>query len=1137
MPQRSSFPSVELRPFIGPGSVVVNIGASAATTSSELARMVGAGGRVYSFGGHFFKTADVPISSAGDEPCSAAIKDLDAERDILGREKVDLVCIDSSCLDGALEALRDQLRENRPILVLELTSLAQALRTAELLWREEYVLYAHQHPVIPPTWEHVATDGITLVGFGHSGQAPPLISKQISSPADLLFLPLPLLETEILNGASGSAAIGRALRDITSMFEASLSARENSVGEPAATNQRSLPVSGLGVMDQVEAYEALSESYSKLQKEFESVHDSLAAVSNANQIARRQLAAEAGNWRSIVSVRFRNRGNELRSQLRTLEKSRLFDRQWYRDTYPDVIASGIDPLAHYLLFGGFEGRLPNPAFDSEWYFSSNQDVRRAGINPLLHYILYGAKERRPTSPNFDTAFYLESNPDVAASHMNPLLHFLRHGRKEGRKSVKPANWRAPDIEIAPRPTAPSHSEWENLIDAKKERAAGQPDMDVIIPVYRGYDDTLACIHSVLSAKTQTSFELVVIDDCSPEHRLSEMLAELAARGLFTYLRNEENLGFVRTCNRGMSLHQDRDVLLLNSDTVVYNDWLDRMRAAASPRDVGTVTPLSTNATICSYPIPNRDNNERLEIDYPALDNLCSTVNVGESIEVPTAVGFCMYIRRDCLDDVGLFDEATFGKGYGEENDLCRRAAKRSWRNIVACNVFVRHTGEVSFSATATKTRQDAQTALQQKHPEYAGAVRDFIARDPLAPLRRRVDAARLGAAGGEQTILHVAHTWGGGVTRHINDLAEQFRESGWGSIVMAPKTRDQPLVDIMGVPPLPVTNLIGLDLASSQNEIASLLKLAKVKRIHIHSLAGWPLSATLFLPAVAAKLGVPYGFTFHDYLPFCPRINMVDHSGLYCGEPGIQSCRTCLAKNGSPFGDVDIDYWRLRYDRLLAGADRLIVPSEDASKRVRRYLPGREILVRPHAQAAAEIRTNSINWSRQMPLRVAIIGAIGPHKGSAVLAAVAKNALDRRLPIEFVVIGYTDRDSKFRNLSNVRITGSYAEEEVQKILLSEAPHLAFLPSVWPETFCYTLSIALAAGLPVAVFDLGAQRERLTELKNARSIILPIELASRPERINDMLLEAAERFASEDEPGELTLPQVRYGCASYYGLDS
>jgi len=183
-------------------------------------------------------------------------------------------------------------------------------------------------------------------------------------------------------------------------------------------------------------------------------------------------------------------------------------------------------------------------------------------------------------------------------------------------------------------------------------------MDVIIPVYRGYDDTLACIHSVLSAKTQTSFELVVIDDCSPERRLSEMLTELAARGLFTYLRNGENLGFVRTCNRGMSLHQDRDVLLLNSDTVVYNDWLDRIRAAASPRDVGTVTPLSTNATICSYPIPNRVNNERLEIDYPALDNLCSTVNVGESIEVPTAVGFCMYIRRDCLDDLSRFREAV-----------------------------------------------------------------------------------------------------------------------------------------------------------------------------------------------------------------------------------------------------------------------------------------------------------------------------------------------------------------------------------------------------------------------------------------------------------------------------------------------
>jgi glycosyltransferase involved in cell wall biosynthesis len=203
---------------------------------------------------------------------------------------------------------------------------------------------------------------------------------------------------------------------------------------------------------------------------------------------------------------------------------------------------------------------------------------------------------------------------------------------------------------------------------------------------------------------------------------------------------------------------------------------------------------------------------------------------------------------------------------------------------------------------------------------------------------------------------------------------------------------------------------------------------------------------------------------------------------------------------------------------------------------VHRYVADRDILVRPHAQSAAKVRGRSPKRSEGGRLRVAIIGAIGAHKGSAVLVEVARDALIRRLPIDYVIVGYTDRDSEFRKLANVRMTGSYSEDKVQDILASEAPHLAFLPSVWPETFCYTLSIALAAGLPVAVFDLGAQSERLSRLKGGRSIIMPVALAKQPDKINDLLLSEAERLGAESEPAELDIPSTRYTFASYYGLE-
>src|SRR5262249_24421161 len=130
-----------------------------------------------------------------------------------------------------------------------------------------------------------------------------------------------------------------------------------------------------------------------------STQDVLAVAFNANQLARRLLAGQVSAWRSFLPIRFSKKRREVHKKLRTLEKSRIFDRQWYLETYPEGQTHGIDPLLEYLLFGGFEGRQPNPHFDSGWYLSSNHDVRRAGTNPLLHYILYGAKERRPTSPS------------------------------------------------------------------------------------------------------------------------------------------------------------------------------------------------------------------------------------------------------------------------------------------------------------------------------------------------------------------------------------------------------------------------------------------------------------------------------------------------------------------------------------------------------------------------------------------------------------------------------------------------------------------------------------------------------------------------------------------------------------------
>jgi GT2 family glycosyltransferase len=275
-------------------------------------------------------------------------------------------------------------------------------------------------------------------------------------------------------------------------------------------------------------------------------------------------------------------------------------------------------------------------------------------------------------------------------------------------------------------------------------------IDVVIPVYKGYEQTRRCIESVLAQPQRGTFETVLVDDASPEPEIRAYLDRLAGEGRATLLRNEDNLGFVRSVNRGMALHPDRDVVLLNSDTEVANDWLDRLHACAhGADDVATVTPFSNNATICSYPFEGWPDGVPGTLGLAALDRLFARVNAGRSVEVPTAVGFCMYIRRDALAALGAFDAERFGRGYGEENDFCMRAVKSGRRNVLAADVFVYHEGSVSFSGESRALQQAAGKALVEVHPDYPARVHAFLVMDLANELRIAIDRARL-ALGGEE---------------------------------------------------------------------------------------------------------------------------------------------------------------------------------------------------------------------------------------------------------------------------------------------------------------------------------------------------------------------------------------------------
>ena len=110
---------------------------------------------------------------------------------------------------------------------------------------------------------------------------------------------------------------------------------------------------------------------------------------------------------------------------------RLFDANSYRESYPDVAASGMNPFWHFVVIGAFEGRNPHPLFDTGFYL--NQCPRSGNINALCDYLEHGDEEGRRPHPLFDSEYYVRCYPEVRQARMNPLLHYVLHGAAEGRK--------------------------------------------------------------------------------------------------------------------------------------------------------------------------------------------------------------------------------------------------------------------------------------------------------------------------------------------------------------------------------------------------------------------------------------------------------------------------------------------------------------------------------------------------------------------------------------------------------------------------------------------------------------------------------------------------------------------------------
>jgi hypothetical protein len=163
----------------------------------------------------------------------------------------------------------------------------------------------------------------------------------------------------------------------------------------------------------------------KLEKAVGKYRFMIGVLESVAQVGQRIMTASLDDFLPWRRRSRRHRSGEATANA-LIRKANLFDDEWYIAEYPDVVATGMEPLTHYLRFGVHEGRNPNPYFDTEWYLQKYPDVAGVGANPLLHFVKLGAMEERDPGPNFSTLSYLTQHPELVLSQTNPLGHFLRH---------------------------------------------------------------------------------------------------------------------------------------------------------------------------------------------------------------------------------------------------------------------------------------------------------------------------------------------------------------------------------------------------------------------------------------------------------------------------------------------------------------------------------------------------------------------------------------------------------------------------------------------------------------------------------------------------------------------------------------
>jgi GT2 family glycosyltransferase len=585
---------------------------------------------------------------------------------------------------------------------------------------------------------------------------------------------------------------------------------------------------------------------------------------------------------------------------------------------------------------------------------------------------------------------------------------------------------------------------------------------VIVPVYSDYQATRLCLESLLHELHSSHHHAILVNDATPDPRIAKYLDGLAHDPCIEVLTNASNLGFVGSVNRSLTQLKQGDVILLNSDTIVPPAFIDRLAAAAcSSADIGTVTPLSNNGEFTSFPKPYMANPLGSGQDVLRLDKIAAKLNKGRIIDIPSGIGFCLYVTRACLDQVNLLS-GDFGSGYLEDADFCLRARERGFRNVCAPSVYVGHAGSKSFGQEKGALVVRNLSILERRFPKHRAECGAFMAADPLREAREAIERAAAATASHPRLLVTGVGTVGTVTRERARELATEVQPVMILEVRIRVDGASARIFDAAGG--MPQALRFNLCSPREYESLADFIRKLMPSRIELLDPANIPIA----LVDILLKLKTPYDIFVADTgLLGAHNVKHVAAAArsLKAQEPDIIVRHKILSKTTTePQGQDWVDRWQ----KIADGAQQILVPCPQAevfaasilSKRTREKI---ELCGRKLSRAKRKTRMG-------MPGQLGFVSVRSCAHEQSLIGETALKLSSMRPDVSITVIGTALDDMALMRRTNAFVMGMVGAEEFDNVTNALNLGCLFVGATRPLFGHPAVTAAMSSSLPTAYFD-------------------------------------------------------------------